>query len=295
MRPVHHLVGAVAAWLILFSCASASAAAVQPPVATIDAATVAALVDISETYWTPNPCAGRTQVHTATRGDAIAAGARPDVIGYAAGIASAYWQPPSCAVWVIPEARPGWSVRTLCALLVHEIGHDIGYQHSLDPADVMYPILNDAAPAICDQAAATLLPPTPSRPVEDDTADTPIIAEPELAPTPPSTWPTARIVRVVHDGVGRLAFRLANPISPRLVVRFYRKTPGIDFQGRLLKRTRVRVDPTAFEAGAPNVIVAAPRTWDWATVRLTGGGRKPSTERLLPARRSQRPVHARLR
>lgn len=48
-------------------------------------------------------------------------------------------EPTPCVLWLRRTlAGPRWIERA-CAVLIHEVGHLLGYQHSADPANVMYP------------------------------------------------------------------------------------------------------------------------------------------------------------
>lgn len=113
MRLSHSLAAVAAATTLLLSPAVASAALPQPAIGNIDAPSVGYLVDVAESYWSPNACAGRTQVHAVTTAEAVATTNDQAVAAFAAGIGSAFWPLPSCDVWIATDAYPQWSVSVL--------------------------------------------------------------------------------------------------------------------------------------------------------------------------------------
>lgn len=60
-------------------------------------------------------------------------------------------EPTPCVLFIRRTlAAPRWFERA-CAVLIHEVGHLLGFQHSEDPANVMYPEVV-AIPAACARA-----------------------------------------------------------------------------------------------------------------------------------------------
>jgi hypothetical protein len=99
MRPFHALAAAAAAATIVPSPVAAFAALPQPAVGPVDAPTVGYLVDVAESSWQPDACAGTMQVHPVSRADAMTAthSADTSVAGFA-DLGSALWPTPSCDV-----------------------------------------------------------------------------------------------------------------------------------------------------------------------------------------------------
>lgn len=59
-------------------------------------------------------------------------------------------RPTPCVLYIRRTlAAPRWFERA-CAVMIHEVGHLLGYQHSADPANVMYPEVV-AIPGVCDR------------------------------------------------------------------------------------------------------------------------------------------------
>jgi hypothetical protein len=58
--------------------------------------------------------------------------------------------PTSCVLYIRRTlAEPRWFERG-CAVMIHEVGHLLGYQHSADPSNVMYPEVV-AIPGMCNR------------------------------------------------------------------------------------------------------------------------------------------------
>lgn len=70
----------------------------------------------------------------------------------AEGWATIATEPTPCVLYIRRTlAEPRWFERA-CAVMLHEVGHLLGYEHSADPANVMYPEVV-AIPGICQRAA----------------------------------------------------------------------------------------------------------------------------------------------
>lgn len=59
----------------------------------------------------------------------------------------------SCALWVGRYYANPELAEEACKLMIHEVGHLLGYSHSDDPASPMYPSLDYATPPVCRELA----------------------------------------------------------------------------------------------------------------------------------------------
>jgi hypothetical protein len=96
-----------------------------------DAARLAAYLPMAQAAWAGSPCAGREVVHlkadTALRAEA------PLLTGLASGMLDGMAAPTTCEVWMAGDL----DALTFCTVLVHEIGHLAGREHTAVPGDVM--------------------------------------------------------------------------------------------------------------------------------------------------------------
>lgn len=84
--------------------------------------------------WPDSPCAGREEIAIT---DTFPSGAPDGTLGAAATFAG------RCLVLLKPLLfQPGWEYG-LCVAVTHEFGHLAGLGHSDDPADLMYPFLDE--------------------------------------------------------------------------------------------------------------------------------------------------------
>lgn len=116
---------------------------------------------LAERYWGAVPCGGQIAIHT---GQPLPAGLDSTTDGWVTfdsllGLnnleapASTYTHCTiSLARWQWPtrlEVVADWNM--FCLTVIHEMGHLLGYHHSLTPGSVMAPVFTDEAsvPAIC--------------------------------------------------------------------------------------------------------------------------------------------------
>jgi Matrixin len=95
-----------------------------------DAARLQQFLPIARAAWPGSPCAGRENVHLA--GDPALRAQAPAIAGPGESL-NGMAEPDSCEVWL----ASGMTARTFCAVLVHELGHLAGREHTTTPGDVM--------------------------------------------------------------------------------------------------------------------------------------------------------------
>ncbi|HEX2102611.1 MAG TPA: hypothetical protein VHF51_03105 [Solirubrobacteraceae bacterium] len=96
-----------------------------------DPGRVAAFLPIARAAWPGSPCAGREVVHLA--GDAALRAQAPALTGHSGDVLNGMAAPQTCEVWL----TSGMTARTFCTVLVHELGHLAGHEHSPTPGDIM--------------------------------------------------------------------------------------------------------------------------------------------------------------
>jgi len=95
-----------------------------------DSARLARFLPIARAAWPGSPCAGRENVHLT--GDTALRAAAPAVAGPGEAL-NGMAEPQTCEVWLASDM----SARTFCTVLVHELGHLAGREHTTTAGDVM--------------------------------------------------------------------------------------------------------------------------------------------------------------
>src|SRR3954462_1942696 len=127
-----------------------------------------ASLPIARAAWPGSPCAGRETVHLS--GDAALRAQAPALAGPGDEL-NGMAEPDTCEVWLAGDL----TARTFCAVLVHELGHLAGREHTTTPGDVMNGAGDVDWPA-CDRATD---PPAKER-VEDELRS--------VLPAPRAAW-----------------------------------------------------------------------------------------------------------
>jgi hypothetical protein len=96
-----------------------------------DAGRLAAFLPIARAAWPASPCAGREVGHVA--GDAALRAQAPAPTGHTGDVLNGMAAPATCEVWLAARM----SARTFCTVLVHELGHLAGREHSAAAGDIM--------------------------------------------------------------------------------------------------------------------------------------------------------------
>jgi hypothetical protein len=96
-----------------------------------DPGRLAAFLPMARAAWPGSPCAGREVIHLT--GDAALRAQAPALTGHAGDVLDGMAAPQTCEVWL----ASGMSAGTFCAVLVHELGHLAGREHTAIPGDIM--------------------------------------------------------------------------------------------------------------------------------------------------------------
>jgi hypothetical protein len=153
---------------LIAACAAVPAthALAQAPPA--DAARLAQFLPIARAAWPGSPCAGREAVHLS--GDAALRAQAPAIAGPGEAL-NGMAEPATCEVWLSSTM----TARTFCTVLVHELGHLAGREHTTAPGDVMNGA-GDIDYAPCDRATE----PPATEQVEDELRS--------VLPAPRAAW-----------------------------------------------------------------------------------------------------------
>jgi hypothetical protein len=112
-------------------CVAAPAAHAWTPPPDDDAGRLEAFLPMARAAWPGSPCAGREAVHLA--GDDALRAQAVALTGHTGDVLNGMAAPQTCEVWL----ASGMSAGTFCAVLVHELGHLAGREHTAIPGDIM--------------------------------------------------------------------------------------------------------------------------------------------------------------
>jgi hypothetical protein len=110
-----------------------------------DPGRLAAFLPMARAAWPGSPCAGREVIHLT--GDAALRAQAPALTGHAGDVLDGMAAPQTCEVWL----ASGMTASTFCAVLVHELGHLAGREHTTTAGDIMNGAGDIEWPA-CDRA-----------------------------------------------------------------------------------------------------------------------------------------------
>jgi matrixin len=127
---------------LIAACGVSTAHATAQPAN--DSARLTRFLPIARAAWPGSPCAGREVVHLT--GDDVLRAAAPAVAGPGEAL-NGMAEPQTCEVWL----ASAMSSRTFCTVLVHELGHLAGRDHTATPGDIMNGA-GDIDWAPCDRA-----------------------------------------------------------------------------------------------------------------------------------------------
>jgi hypothetical protein len=96
-----------------------------------DAARLAAYLPLAQAAWSGSPCTGREVVHL--KSDAALRTEASALTGTATSMFDGMAAPTTCEVWMAGDL----DALTFCNVLVHEVGHLAGREHTATPGDVM--------------------------------------------------------------------------------------------------------------------------------------------------------------
>jgi hypothetical protein len=153
---------------LIAACAAVPATHALAQAPTADAARLAQFLPIARAAWPGSPCTGREAVHLS--GDAALRAQAPAIAGPGEAL-NGMAEPATCEVWLSSTM----TARTFCTVLVHELGHLAGREHTTQPGDVMNGA-GDIDYGPCDQATE----PPATEQVEDELRS--------VLPAPRAAW-----------------------------------------------------------------------------------------------------------